>query len=303
MSCECGLAGIGNSGYSSNLTIKKPVGLIFLKKYANDGTRNGIDVNSVTFDQAYLDGQYNQTDWSKRWFPYMGLKGSAITVADSTFDEAADGTKYFVKDGVISFTGDLYKAPNQLLCKLASMRCHDVVAYIVDECGSLFGGSFDKENGMLYGISLESQTINAFFNFATDSTVEKISLSFDFKTDAKICAIAGIPNTSITGDLLGSRGLVSVNASVVNALETGATVSYTGEYGNVLDCSAALGMDISNFTLTEISPTPGVVAITSVNESADGVYDVVATLASGGVYELVAVLDYHEIAVATITVP
>jgi hypothetical protein len=99
--------------------------------------------------------------------------------ADSQFEEANSGRMAFLRQGKRSFSGELWSEDSTptFLGKLTKSRCVDFGIYIVDVNGNLIGSEVD---GYLYPIPVDNPSWDPRFMFATDSTVQKIMLGFDF---------------------------------------------------------------------------------------------------------------------------
>jgi hypothetical protein len=98
------------------------------------------------------------------------------------------------------------------------------------------------------------------------------------------------------------RGLVDTAATYSAITTTSFTATLTDEYG-----CAISGLLVGDFALTETSPTPGAIVITSVTESSDGVYDfVIPAATSADVLALTPSktgFDFAAVTATAITIP
>jgi hypothetical protein len=174
--CDCN-AGLSNTGRPACVPIQSVTSsLIVVPLTANDGTKNGIDLNSPLPTWSDL---INEADASKRWFPLPAFENVELPKADSQFEEANSGRMAFLRQGKRSFSGELWAEDSTptFLGKLTKSRCVDFGIYIVDVNGNLIGSEVD---GYLYPIPVDNPSWDPRFMFATDSTVQKIMLGFDF---------------------------------------------------------------------------------------------------------------------------
>jgi len=174
--CDCN-AGLSNTGRPACVPIQSVTSsLIVVPLTANDGTKNGIDLNSPLPTWSDL---INEADASKRWFPLPAFENVELPKADSQFEEANSGRLAFLRQGKRSFSGELWAEDSTptFLGKLTKSRCVDFGIYIVDVNGNLIGSEID---GYLYPIPVDNPSWDPRFMFATDTTVQKIMLGFDF---------------------------------------------------------------------------------------------------------------------------
>ena len=175
LGCNCE-AGLSNTGQPNCVPIFSVTsGLIMLPLKANDGTLNGLDLSASVPVWSDL---INETDSSKRWFPIGAFENVELPKADSQFEEANSGKMAFLRQGKRSFSGELWSEDSTptLLGKLQKNRCVDFGVYIVDVNGNLIGS---KSDGFLYPIPVDNPSFDPRFNFATDSTVQKLMIAFD----------------------------------------------------------------------------------------------------------------------------
>jgi hypothetical protein len=243
--------------------------MILVPLMATDGTRNGIDLNAAL---PSWDGLVNETDASKRWFPLPPFENVELPKADSLFEEAASGKKAFLRQGVRSFAGELWAEDSTptTLGKLVKSRCVDFGAYFVDVNGNLIGS---EEGGFLYPIPVDNASWDPKFAFATDSTVSKIMLGFDFDRlfdESTMYQItpdeAGIAFTSLSGllDVLYTNG---VGAPTFDSVTFDAKLCFGTALNKILYSGATA---LTDWTLDVNGVSIG--NPTSVVEGPDGTY-------------------------------
>lgn len=121
-----------------------------------------------------------------------GLAVSSPKFFDVTLEKEAsvtqsfgDGTTFFIRDGIRTFSGTLAKPTPSQVGSFKKFRCKKVAVYLVDNNGNLLGYVKDPDklainNQYLYPIPIESGTVDAILDFATDSTVRQSKITFQF---------------------------------------------------------------------------------------------------------------------------
>lgn len=176
LGCNCD-AGLSNTGRPSCIPIQSVTStMIMVPLKTSAGTLNGLD---LTASIPVWNDLINATDESARWFPLPQFENVELPKADSQFEEANSGRMAFLRQGKRSFTGELWAEDSspQLLSKLQNNRCVDFGVYIIDVNGNLVGS---KDGDYLYPIPVDNPSFNPTYMFATDSTISKIMVAFDF---------------------------------------------------------------------------------------------------------------------------
>lgn len=287
--CNCNV-GLSNTGRPGCVPLQSVTSkLIMVPLAANDGTLNGIDLAAALPTWSDL---INEADASKRWFPIPEFENVELPKADSQFEEANSGRMAFLRQGKRSFAGELWSDDSTptLLGKLSAGRCVQFGVYIVDVNGNLIGS---KSNGFLYPIPVDEQSWDPKFMFATDSTVQKIMLGFDFyrlfdeSTMYMITASeAGINFNDLTG-------LIDVNLTVDSQVTTvSVTVLAAFDYGTALNpiifqgATNSADWSIYNVTTSTLIGVPS-----GVTEAPAGTYTVDYTFVATNVYTLSVTKD------------
>tara|TARA_R110000764_G_scaffold36200_2_gene80882 strand:+ start:10413 stop:11327 length:915 start_codon:yes stop_codon:yes gene_type:complete len=276
--CDC-KAGLSNTGLPNCIPIFGITSsLILVPIYANDGTKNGVDLSAVVPTWSSL---VNEVDASKRWFPLPAFENVELPKADSLFEEANSGRQVFLRQGKRSFSGELWAEDSTptFLGKMVKSRCVDFGLYIVDVSGNLIGS---EDNGYLRPIPVDNPSWDPKFMFSTDSTTQKILLGFDFNRLFDESTMSMITVKEASQDFTQLEGLIDVNLlnTVVNV--TGATFDASFDYGTayekIIYTGAILPADwsISNITQgTTFTPD-------TVTENPDGTYALDYTISGSG---------------------
>lgn len=291
--CECN-AGLSNTGRPGCVPIWSVTSsMIVVPITANDGTKNGIDLNAPL---PVWNDLINEADASKRWFPLPAFENVELPKADSQFEEANSGRMAFLRQGKRSFSGELWAEDSTptFLGKLQSSRCVDFGIYIIDVNGNLIGSEVD---GYLYPIPVDNASWDPKFNFATDSTVQKIMLGFDIDrlfNEATMYMItpdeAGVNFNDLVG-LIDVNLLNGVGAGTFDSVTFDASLDYGTALNKILykGATAAADWDVYNVTaalsLNPVTPT----------ENTDGNYTLVfAAQTSGDVIRVTVARDGYE---------
>ena len=266
--CNVGLSNTGRPGCVPLFSIVSSTILVPLTD--TDGNKNGIDLNAALPVWSDL---VNEADASKRWFPLPSFENVEMPKADSLFEEAASGRSAFLRQGKRSFTGELWADDSTptFLGKLQKSRCVEFGVYIVDVNGTLIGS---EVNGFLYPIPVDQASWDPKFAFATDSTVQKIMLGFDFDRlfdESTMYQIteseAGINFGSLNG-LLDVLFTNEVGAPTFDSVTFDAKLCFGTALNKIVYTGATL---LTDWTLNNDSAALPIV-VTSVLEGPDGTY-------------------------------
>jgi len=279
--CNCDM-GLSNTGRPNCLPLQSVTSkLILVPLQDNAGAYNYID---LTAPLPHWTNLVNATDPSQRWYPLPAFENVEMPKADTVFEEANSGRMAYLRQGKRSFTGELwaYDATPQFLGKLASGRCVEFGVYIVDINGSLVGS---KVGNNLYPIPVDNQSWNPTMMFATDSTVQKIMLAFDFNRFFDESTMWMITATEAI-DFNTLKGLLDVNLTEDAQVTTvSITVTATFDYGTAINPLKFKGALLADFSLYDNTNNASF-AITAVSEPNDGEYVVLASFVSGDSYTL-----------------
>lgn len=266
LGCKCD-SGLSNTGVPNCVTLQSVTSkLIMVPLEDSTGARNFLDLTSAP-TLATITALVNQSDATKRWFPLPVFEKVELPKADSTFEEAPSGRKLFIKQGKRSFTGELWNGSNQLLGKIQDNRCVEFGVYIVDVNSNLVGS---KEGTKLYPIPVDNQSFDAKMMFATDTTVQKIMVAFDFYRLFDESTMWMVTASEAGTDFNSLEGLLDVVLAKSSSTQTTLVVDATLDYGTALNPIKVNGLVAADFTLKNATtgvaiPITSVVAGTGVN--------------------------------------
>lgn len=272
MACKCdvSLSNTGRPGCAPIQSVTKS--LIVVPIYKADGTKNFIDT-TVTLNAAYFTAKINHADTTQRWYPITGMKNVTVEKADSVFEEFEDASKIFIREGLKSFTTIIPNADPTFLGKIKNLRCAEFGVYVIDKDGNLIGSS--TEANKLYPIAIDAASWNPTLVSATDTTVQKVQLTFDYSIDEMDENLQMILSTDVTGvNLLSLEGLLDVNSSYSSIALTSFVAKLTTDYGSIVSKQAVKGLVAADFALYNVTDAASV-TITSSTESPAGTYTIV----------------------------
>jgi hypothetical protein len=286
--CNCN-AGLGNTGRPGCVPIQSVTSkLIMVPLTANDGTLNGIDLSAPL---PTWNSLINETDASKRWFPLPAFENVELPKAESQFEEANSGRMAFLREGKRSFTGELWGEDSTptLLGKMKAGRCVNFGVYVVDVTGNLIGS---KVGGYLYPIPVDNQSWNPTFMFATDSTVQKIMLTFDFDRLFDDSTMYMITATEAGVDFNTLVGLIDVNLVVTSSSTSDVVLTASFDYGTALNPILLQGVTgLTDWSFFDVSAQAAYGNPTAVSESPQGTYTLLKTLVTADTYTVSVVKD------------
>lgn len=266
LGCKCD-SGLSNTGTPNCVTLQSVTSkLIMIPLEDSTGTKNFLDLTTAP-TVASITALINQSDATKRWFPLPVFEKVELPKADSTFEEAPSGRKLFIKQGKRSFSGEIWNGTNQLLGKIQNNRCVEFGVYIVDVNGNLVGS---KDGTKLYPIPVDNQSFDAKMMFATDTTVQKIMVAFDFYRLFDESTMWMVTASELGGDFNAFEGLLDVEMSKSSSSQTTLVLDAVLDYGTALNPIKVVGLVQADFTLKNTTtgvaiPLTSVVAGTGTN--------------------------------------
>lgn len=227
---------------------------------------------------------------NKTLIPFPQVENFVWTPAESQFEEASSGKKSWIKNGKISIACETWDgdATAKMIGKLQAMRCAGWGMYIITDSNNIIGRRV--ANNIIKPIVLDEQSIDALFQFKTDATTQKIMFSFDLARNFDVSTLYAMNgDTDFLNDDDDATEVVDWNdlpnvidceLKVTTALTTTtASISVNDDYRQgARDITKAkgnvTGLVLANFEVTNVTDN-SVVSLTSVTESATGIYDLV----------------------------
>lgn len=266
--CKCGTSG-GNLGVKSCYeAFGVGVGVFLLQTFKADGTRNSIPA-ATDVDDAFISAKVNNADLAQRWYPLQNIKAITSERADDVTEEAPDGSLTYIKDGVRPYGFYVLKGGAQLKKNVDKSRCKDYSFFIITKDNQLIG--MDLTGGTaLFPIRIEPSTLAAKLALTTDTTAEKVNISFQFdqrEDDGNLSALDVNEDASLTG----YNGLLDIKSTASTITTTGFKLALNDYFGPLNGKGKLTGLISADFALYNVNDSAAVVA-TSVTEGPDGTY-------------------------------
>lgn len=262
--CSCDVS-FSNTGRANCLPVFQIARkIIVVPIYDSLGVKNKVVTTGVLTHTA-VAALINQADRSKRWYPLPKVKNAKFPKADPTYQEFEDGSKKFVKTGVrtaeMMFVDSVTPA---FVGVLNGGKCTELGVYIVDNKGNLLGYTYG-ETGSLYPIPLNKSTMDAIYQFATDTEVSTSMLKFEFDVDLEDAYLRMIAANSITGvNLLNVNGLIEVYSTNTAISQTSHSTKLFLDEGDLVAPIAVTGLVAADFALYNVTGSAAVTILTCV---------------------------------------
>lgn len=280
--CSC-------NGYPGNTAVgciqEMGVGLRpwIVQMIGSDGTANYIDLTTPLTD-TLIKGFTNNTDQTKRFFPYPEIKDIDDVRDKVVTDPAKDQTEYFVRYGLRKFTGTYFSdyACPALDGLINNLRCNKTLgAFWVDTNGTIWG-NLSSDGTKLYPIKIDPKSVSSTFVKPTNTTVTKLTWMFNYHPTVTDCTLAGLPVTSMAAGVnpLYYDGLFNVYLVAKSAIHGTSTliVDLNDGWGNITDPEPVTGLVAADFDVFDITTSTDLL-VTSATENANipGRYTIVTT--------------------------
>lgn len=232
--CRCNI-GLANTGRPNCIPIQSVASRLIITELGNN-----LDLTPAGDIPDNIDALFT-ADVHSRWFPLPRFENVEIPKADSKYEEAPSGRKVFLRQGKRSFMGELWEGDSHphYLKQLQDMRCTKFGAFIIDVNNNLIGLRVGDE-GVLRPIPLDNASWDPQMVFPTDSSTQKIKLSFDFDLNVDEGDLFMLSFEEIGYDFGTQNGLIDV------------TIANTGDL--VGDQTAILS--VSSAFITTVADTP-----------------------------------------------
>lgn len=289
--CNCDVISLGNTGTPDCSLIADVAAfpLLDMAKDSSGAPKERLKSDLTTF--ATLEPLLNAASPLDRIYPIGKFENVEHNREDDVFWSANSGKQAFVREGFKTFQGFIINAPRELTAKLNSNACQSFGFHFIDDSNQLVtkkGSDATKCKPIL----IDPDTFRTKYVEATNDAPAMLMLSFQWKSTEKDADIKVVGGLDYTGSDL--YGLLDADAAYSAISVNGATATITTTaYGTAVE-----GLSPSDFTATEISPTPGAVTISTADEISAGVYQIVfsAPQTSGDVIRISASKDRFDFA-------
>lgn len=287
-SCNESLSNTGQTNCQPLFKVAKK--LIFVPTYDSTGALNKLAVDTL-FTPSLLTAKLNHATKASRWYPSPDLENVGGDRAESVFDTAPSGKKSFVKKGVRTMTFEIWDEGPEYQYQLDALRCTDVSCYVVDNEGSIRGMVPSTEDGYLYPIKIDKASFDVKPIFATDTTVEKLAVQFDWEQSESDSQLRMIAAGDMTADLLNAEGLLDISIEYSTITQTSVTFTLQERFGSRANRNKLTGLvtgdialynvtdsaSVANATFAESTSNPGTYTITFTSQTVSDVIRVTPT--------------------------
>jgi len=232
--CRCNI-GLANTGRPNCIPIQSVASRLIITELGNN-----LDLTPAGDIPDNIDALFTNPA-RERWFPLPRFENVEIPKADSKYEEAPSGRKVFLRQGKRSFMGELWEGDSHphYLKQLQDMRCTKFGAYIIDVNNNLIGLRVG-DSPFLQPIPLDNASWDPQMVFPTDTSTQKIRLSFDFDLNVDEGDLFMLSFEEIGYDFGTQNGLIDV------------TIANTGD---LVDDQTAI-LKISSAFITTVAETP-----------------------------------------------
>lgn len=284
-SCKTGIINFGQPNCIDSFV--RDARLIFVNYLDDTGAVNSIK-STDTLDSTFFDDKFNNADLDKRWYITPTIN-NVVGVREENVTEDVDNINFSVKQGNRMYDGTFYGnvAAPPFIEALQSTACQQMGFFIVDVAGNIIGMNNDLSTD-LDPIRIQRNTTQVLYLFSSATTVQNINLKFMYEENERDADLSFIGSGNIEVDLLTQVAMTTiVLGEATNITTSGFTSEIDFIYGEQFDKLPYEGAVVDDFVLTEISPSPGPIVLTSVTETSPGVYDFVTPMAtSADTFEL-----------------
>lgn len=331
INCTCDNPEFGHAGRPDCVITMNALAFpVFSPKLRANGNENFLPANAAGI--VLFNAEYVQTfttlaecvDYrlsalaaaQDRLYPLLKVENGTFDRTDTVYDTAPSGRKIRLQGvgGIRTFAFELWDkdAVFGVARALKKFGCTDLTVHYIDVAGNNWGIQDDSLVPTQRGYLMDTGTFDSFIGFPTDTTTNKIMISFDldrFECEENSWAITaeeyGKSFTSIRPLVQGVSVLDVANSTLVAAAAITIVAELSADFGTAGNKSDIVGLLSANFEL--LDPT-GAVEIAagswdSVTENPNGTYTLVTTpVISAGDYSLVSLATGYFVPNLTIPV-
>lgn len=247
---------------------------VIVPRFKANGNRNTIDLTSATLG-ADIKGLIAASNAIlDRVYPFPRAENVTFERTETVYETAPSTRKYKIPNvgGVRTMKFETWgkEAIHSILRELKKIGCSDVDFFLVDVSGSLWGILDNPSDTALRGYEMATETFDAFKEYATDSTTQKIMISWDLDNSECEENSYGVSSEALGYSATTLKPLSPAYTKLVELDSTHVQFSVL-EADGTTGGSPIVGLIASGASFSVTSDT-GVVAQISVTETSDGVY-------------------------------
>lgn len=283
--CSCG-GRLGNTGIDNCvIEFKTTSNFIITPTYDGDNNLNYIDLTTpATVGSDVLAKVQATTDALERLYPLPYAENITRDKSERLTETPASGNIYSIQDGVRVNHSEFFgkNAHFRFASELEKFGCTALSYYAVDIAGTMEGYLNDSEPTKFYPIPMMPNSFDLMYQYATDTTIQKLFLDFNMKRNFDETQIYYLTSADLGYPATDLVGLVPCTIETVSGTltTTGITVDVLRPTQSALTKKPFVGLVLADFDLQDLT-TPGTVTITGVTEIADGRYELTYSAVAG----------------------
>jgi hypothetical protein len=322
--CTCDDPSFGHVGRPNCIITQKALAFpMFSPRNRANGNRNFLPANAagiVLFNAEYgttettLQGCVDyrlaaSTPALDALYPGLRVESATFERTDTQYETAASGRKVKLDGvgGIRTWTMELWgdDAAFGVARAYKKFGCSDLDVFYVDVAGANWGIQDVEGDGKVRGYEMSTETFDQFISYTTDTTSQKINLSWDldaFECEENAWAITadeyGKKFTSIRPLIQGISVLDVAASTLVAAAIITVVVKLNSSFGTAGNKQDIVGLLNANFTLLDSVGADEVAAgaWTSVTENPNGTYTLVSpAVVAAGDYSLVSAASGYSV--------
>jgi hypothetical protein len=280
VSCTCANPAFGRMGRDNCPIEMRVVAFpIFFPRFKADGTRNTINLASVTLGSDVQALIAASTATLERLYPFPRVEEPTWSRTETGYETASSTQKYkvFGLGGVYTFSFQTWgkDASFQQMREALNFGCSDLDMLLATVDGNLWGVKDSRTDTVLRGYELNTETFDSYVEFANATTVAKGMFSVDLDNVETVENSYAI----LADEMIDTGGVKSTSLSpLIGAYQTGSAVTnttcqsivFTGG-GSAGDATDVVGLLVADFTVENTDVPAGDTAVSLV-ESPDGTY-------------------------------
>lgn len=325
ISCTCDDPSFGHAGRPNCVITQGALAFpVFSPKRRENGSRNFLPTNAagiqlfnaeygVSFNTLKECVDYRldaSTPVQDKLYPILKVENATFERSESQFETFPSGRKIKIEGvgGIRTWAMELVDkdAVFGVARALEKFGCYDIDGYYFDVKGNCWGVQDSYNSGIVRGYEIDTGSLESFMIMPTDTTSQKISLSFDL--DAFECESN---SWALTPEEYGSNfttiePLIEGFASAESVNDTTTVVTLTTNFGTAGSKGKIVGLaqdlTAANANLV-IKNSSGVVQpATAASEGLDGVYTLRTASLSAGDFTVESKAKGYYIPVSKFTV-
>lgn len=299
MSCTPTLNDLGTPSCPSVMDVTKL--FVIVPELDDSGAKNVLTLANAKLLANWV-AKFDAAATKDRFYPTLPFENVTEERGDPEVETFSSGRIAKLRNGQRSFEGFMIDGDTIYLGKLEDWDKTKMGVYIIDKAGNIIYKKCDGSTD-LNPIMIDEQSFNTKLVKKGDDAIEKIQVNFNFRqtekdSELRILLLADLDFDPLT-DFFALLDVESTHSAITT---TTFTTTLVDGYGNAVE-----NLVLGDFALAELTPTPATITISSVTESAAGVYDfVIPAESSADVLELTPTksgYDFVAVVADTITIP